>query len=494
MEIEVALQPKQSKCLALLESAHTWIGYGGSRGGAKSHAVRGLMLIRRMSYPRTVGMIFRRTWEKVRDNHIEPMFRQYPFMRDWYHSQNKEITLPNGSRIAFRYGERQANIEDFIGNEYMDVFADQGEMLTEKEHTILKSCCRWPGQPDDRCKYLITFNPGNIGHAFLKRIFYDLNYREKERPQDYAFLQAFGWDNVEWSRSALIQDNFTIKDYYSWEEERRFRYFIENSQYGRELNALPAAMRIGWLLGKMDQFAGQYFDCFNAELHVQSIKVEEWYPRWLGVDWGFAHDAACYWNARTPSKTALYREYCAAGRSPKALAQEIVDRTPKDERKRIDAIYLSHDAFAERTSPDTIALQMGEVFKANGMPLPSKEDRDPVGGAALMYELFKANEIAIDPVCVKLIEVLPMVTRDEDEREKTVKFEGDDAFDAARIGLKMRFRPRSTPPEVELQRRGQEIDDPIARHFFMAKGQQEIAQRTEAFKPKILPSWQGRIQ
>lgn len=48
-----------------------------------------------------------------------------------------------------------------------------------------------------------------------------------------------------------------------------------------------------------------------------------------------------------------------------------MDRTPEDEREHIEAIYLSHDAFAERTSPETNALQMGEVFRANGMPEPT---------------------------------------------------------------------------------------------------------------------------
>jgi phage terminase large subunit len=498
LEFEVPLQPKQSECLALAEkSHHTWIGYGGSRGGAKSHFVRGFQVIRRMSYPRTVGMIFRRTWEKVRENHIEPLFRQYPFMRDWYHAQNREVTFPNGSKIAFRYGENQQDVEALIGNEYMDICADQGEMLTEKEHNILKSCCRWPGQPDTQCKYLVTFNPGNIGHAFLKRVFYDRKFHEKERAGDYAFLQAFGWDNVEWSRSALEQDGLTVKEYYAWDEDTRYRYFIERSQYGRELDALPQAMRIGWLLGRMDQFAGQYFDCFSLERHVAKEVIKDWYPLWLSVDWGFAHDAAAYWHtsynlSERQKKTYTYREYCKSGRSPRALAMEIVENTPEAERKRIDAIYLSHDAFAQKTSPDTIALQMGEVFKAYGMPLPTKEDRDPVGGATLFYQMLQTNELTISPECRKLIETIPMVTRDEDKAEETVKFEGDDSYDAARIGYKMRYKPRNTPALIKLREEAARIEDPIARHFFVAKRQSSIEEEGAPFRAKTIPTWQQK--
>jgi len=447
------------------------------------------MLLRRGTYPRTVGMIFRRTWQKLKDNHIDPMFRQYPFMRDWYHSQNKEITLPNGSVIAFRHGEHKEDIEAFIGNEYMDVFVDQAEMLTERELIILKSCARWTGLPDNKSKLLLTFNPGNIGHAFLKRVFYDRQYTEKEHGEDYAFLQAFGWDNIEWARGELQREGISDEQYYAWSEDERFRYFIEHSQYGRELDALPQAMRIGWLLGRMDQFAGQYFDVFKPEMHVVRSRIEYWHPRWLGIDWGFAHDSGCHWMARTGEKTAIYREFVRSGLSPKTLAQAIVEETPKDEREKITAIYLSHDAFAEKTSHDTIALQMGEVFRANGMPMPAREDRDPVGGAALMYQLFKDNLLEIAPECRKLIETIPMVTRDEDEPEKTVKFEGDDAYDSARIGLKMRYSPRKTPSIVEALEQASKIEDPIGKHFFMVKRQKEIEQETEIFKPEVVPAW-----
>lgn len=459
MQIEVPLQPKQKQLYEMVEnSTATWIGFGGARGGSKSHAIRAIMLLRRLKYANTRGCIFRRTWDKLRENHIEPLFRQYPFMAEWYNSQNKEVTLPNKSVVAFRYAEQQKDmkqINSFIGKEYMDFFVDQAEMLTEKETLTLKTCTRWPGVPDDQCKFVASFNPGNVGHAFLKRIFYDKKYNEKERSQDYAFLQAFGWDNIEWSRTALKRDCISNRTYYhEWTEEQRFKYFIENSQTGRDLNALPQSMRIGWLLGSMDKFAGQYFDVFDPEVHVSPCHLEDWHSRWVGIDWGFGHNSAAHWFAQPEHrKTATYREFVANGRSPRALAQEICDRTPEDERKRIETIYLSHDAFAQRTEQKTISDQMGEVFKANHLPFPTMASKDVVGGATLIYDMLKNDEIAIDPCCVNLIETLPMITRDEDDLEKTVKFDGDDAYDSFRYGLKDRMRERQAPIEVRARNR-----------------------------------------
>jgi hypothetical protein len=59
-------------------------------------------------------------------------------------------------------------------------------------------------------KMLMTMNPGRIGHAYMKRVFVDRRYDNNERPEDFTFLQAFGWDNVEWSRGALKDDRITV--------------------------------------------------------------------------------------------------------------------------------------------------------------------------------------------------------------------------------------------------------------------------------------------
>src|SRR5487761_2500115 len=193
IEYRPVFQPKQAALRKLVEnSPATWIGYGGSRGGAKSHAARLLMWKRCEDWPGTRRCIFRRTYDLVRENHVEKLFAEYPALRQLYHLGDKELRFPNGSVIAFRYGETPNDIENFIGKEYMDIFVDQAEMLTERELNTLKSCCRWPGTRDDQCKFILTFNPGNVGHAFLKRIFFDRNYNEREHAEDYAFVQAHG--------------------------------------------------------------------------------------------------------------------------------------------------------------------------------------------------------------------------------------------------------------------------------------------------------------
>lgn len=485
-------QPKQSKLYKLVsESPATWIGFGGSRGAAKSTGGRNVVLQRRFDYPGTRACILRRTYDLVRENHIDPLLAQYHYMRNWYHVGDKELRIPNGSVIAFRYAETAGDVEGMIGKEYMDFLVDQAEAFSERELTIMKSNVRWTGIPGAKCKFILTYNPGDIGAPFLNRIFKLKEYQGEEKAEDYAFIQAFAWDNVAWVRDALREDRKEVIDFYQWPSRQRFEYFIDRSAYGRTLNALPKALRDGWLLGLMDRFAGQYFDNFDEKKHVGRVHPEPWHRRFIGIDWGFAHNSAVYWGVETGQKKfGVYREWMGSGRSPKALAEEIVSRTPYEERDKIKHIGLSHDAFSKRDERDSYALQMTETFRRNGMPVPFPAGRDVIGGAALIYEMFRNEELVIDDSCKELIKTLPLVTRDTDKPEHTIKFNGDDPFDALKHLLHYRISQGPRPYELGVHEEAEKITDPFAKWIFITKRLQQ--------KPKNVitpdynrPAWMG---
>lgn len=414
------------------------------------------MILRRLDFPGTNGLIFRRVYDDLKKNHIDKILDEFPGLAKYYSASNHEIIIPHErgikSKIVFGYAENEQELNrKFWGQEYMDIFVDQGEQLTEKEHRLLKSSNRWPNMPMHACKYCVFFNPGGIGIDFLKRIFFEKNYKEAEIKDDYYFLQAYGWDNVEWVRPALEEDGLTEKDFYSWGGEvggQRFKYFIERSQYGRELNALPHSLRIGHLLGSLDKFAGQYFDNFDTEIHgllSYQMEIKAWHSKWLSIDWGYAHDAAIYWNSQEGPVTKTYDELVINNTGPRALAQMIVDRV-KARSEKIEAVYLSPDAYAHRTDEDTIAEQMDKIFRQNGIPSCTPADNDRVGGWMLMRELLEYRQwiIATDK-CPKLIRTIPLLTRDEAKMEDCVKFDGDDPADSARYALKTRHSAGRPP-------------------------------------------------
>src|SRR5579859_811400 len=166
---QLKLQPKQSLLLELCDnSVATTIGYGGSRGGGKSGALRRIMLLRRLANPGSTGLIFRRVYDDLKKNHIDKFFSEFPELFKFYRSTDHEIVLPsvNGlppSRIVFGYAETEAEVKrKFHGVEYMDMFVDQAEQLSENEIKIMKSANRWPGVGRYQCKFVLFFNPGGV--------------------------------------------------------------------------------------------------------------------------------------------------------------------------------------------------------------------------------------------------------------------------------------------------------------------------------------------
>ena len=138
------------------------------------------MLIRRIMYPGTGGCILRKTYDLVRENHIDKLLAERPELSQYYFKQDAELRIPlkdaKGkdcvSTIAFRYAEDTKHVEAMIGKEYMDFVVDQAEMFTESELITMQSCVRWPSMGLTQCKFILTFNPGGPGMPFLKRIFH----------------------------------------------------------------------------------------------------------------------------------------------------------------------------------------------------------------------------------------------------------------------------------------------------------------------------------
>jgi hypothetical protein len=496
-----SLQPKQKQLLDIVQSRPaTWIGYGGSRSGGKSRAARDIMLMRRILNPGTTGCILRKTYDLVRENQIDKLLAERPSLREYYFKQDAEIRIPlnNGkgkeviSTLAFRYADDLKSVENMIGKEYYDFFIDQAEMFTEAELITMQSCARWPGMGLTQCKFLLTFNPGGPGMPFLKRIFNPDKSKRSYKVDEinaaklagmdvadnYEFIQAYGWDNIQWAKDALVADgyhwdckslpcvdaaNCARQVYYSWSSDQRFDYYVTRTQEGIKNNALPPARRIGWLLGSMDKFAGQFFDVFNLPPHdhIRTVVPMEWDARAIGIDWGYGHNSSIHWGSQVhPKLLSVYREKVINGLSAGALAQLIVDLTPEDERPYIRKIGLSHDAFAHRDERDTHAALMTEVLTKGGLPAPQPAGKEVPGTSMAIYEALRADEVAINPACTELITVLPLVKWDE-VKETIVPFLGDDPFASLRHLFQNRVDWEPRPERYGIDARVKMIVDPL---------------------------------
>ena len=448
-------QPKQEQLLGLIENTTaTHIGFGGARGGSKSHAGRSIMLARRLQYEATDGLVIRRTFKEVYANCIAPLLKQWPVLRHCYRQHTEgypTLTLPNGSRIVFGYAEHKQDIYDFQGQEYADLLVEEATHFNQEELSFLDTCNRWT-QSDIVPKALWTMNPGNVGHDYIKRVMVDGVYEENEVATDFAFLQAYGWDNVEWCRKALRQDGLSPKDYYIWSDKRRFQYFIARSDYGRKLWALPEAERDAHLFGDWESFVGQFFSEFSKRVHVcRPFDIPRYWVRFCSFDWGFTSPACVLWNAVAPDgRVYTYRELYVKGKDTPWIAKRAVELTGDEEIRYKVGDPSCWDA--------TKGASIAEVMATHGWAMTQAENDRKSGWARvrqyLSYDQDDAGRITRAPMwqcfetCRNTTRTLPAMVHDEHDPEDVDTKGEDHAPDTLRYGLMTRPPLTIVPLEV----------------------------------------------
>lgn len=194
-----------------------------------------------MKYPKTTGVLIRKTYDELNQNHIQQMWKEYPELHEYYLKSEKTIEFPNGSRLLFRHLAHTDDVYNFIGSEFEDIALDQAEQHSEEVIKLLRASNRTTS-PSIRPKMLLTANPGGPGHLYLKRLFIQRQFLENEDPHDYDFVSAKVWDN---------------------------RFLVENNpEYIKTLEALPETKRRAWLEGDWDVFEGQAFEMWREDVHV----------------------------------------------------------------------------------------------------------------------------------------------------------------------------------------------------------------------------------
>ncbi len=524
----ITYQPKQLDLLTQIldrrPDSATVIGFGGSRGGAKSGAVRRISVALITGFPGTIVWIIRRVWDDLNKDHVLPMWVDFPELKQFYHAGEKKISLPNGSTLFFVHaGDSGRAKRKSRGPQAHYIFLEQAEEFSESEMQQFAGSNRAPGVGIGHCKQIYTFNPGGIGTAYLRRIFHVREYRENERPGDYCFTQAFGWDNYEWFRGLNVVSEWDFYHDPEWTSERRFQVFIEQTDFGRKLNALPPSQRIGELMGDFESFAGQYYsEVWERKTNVLPVDlcqriIKPWWPRWLAIDWGFSHYAACGWcasgllsieeiagyfgvTARAPVRVLIfYREAVVSDTPEPDLARLLAALTPDAEKREIRYSFIGHDAFAKRGSANTIAEQMDPILQKAALPRLCRADIDRVGGWRLLFNCFAAarrlrawttgvfEERTEDPpalfvsaACTEVISAVPLLMCDYDpitnprgNPQDVRKIPGqieDDVADMLRYSVKSYLSAEpNLPPEVSLLETYEKYQDPTSRAMAMLR-------------------------
>lgn len=522
---KIALQPKQWQVRELItRGVASWIGMGGGRGGAKSAAIQRIALSLMMEEPCVICIVMR-NYDQVRKYHIEPMMRSFPDIEQFMIQSKSKLKIPvkgGYSEIDFSYAENLVDVERrFRSANYKYIFVDQAEQFIEPELREIKQANRFAGAAQGVCKTVLAFNMGGAGIQTLRKWFHTKEYGKLERPEDFAFVHVYPWDNVEWVRSALKEDSYTERDYYSWSNEARMAYAEVRGDYTKNLNSQDEALRQRDWFGSWESLEGAYFGRVWDLQAVQRTPDEigrvlkEWSNRWLTQDWGKGHFNVTYWLGRhvlSPSEikdifgwvvdkpvgcVCFYREQVVSELGSSEVAAEIVKRTPMAERKFIKRFFLSPDAFGERDSENTIAIKQGVVMKDSKLPAPEQADTDRIGGAGLLYNLLLETKriaagtwqggdiLLISSECTELLQAFPAVMRDPkniDDILKTDKGQArieQDSIESARYGCKSMLAPnQKVPIAVQAAVIAQSTDDAHERSMRMREFEVKVKHGT----------------
>jgi phage terminase large subunit len=436
MQLKIALQPKQVLFRNAIEK-YPITFYGGAKGGGKSKGLQLILLLRRFLYPRSTGAIFRRTYPELEGNHIRPLFQAFPELKEYYNEGKKLLTLPNGSTLQFCHCNNEKDVSLYQGREFHDLAIDEAGQWTEAMFRQLLGSNR-SSKMGILPKAILTGNPGGVGHSWLKRLFIEKRFNEREHAQDYTFIQA------------LVDDNEAL--------------MANDPEYVRKLDSEPnEALRKAYRYGSWDIFAGQYFGEINREVHfINPISIPAHWNRFGAYDFGFNHPSAFGWFAVDgDGNVYLYRELIQAGQRIDQFAKTIKGFSDTTDLYIIVAgwdCWTKKGVLQEGTSP-TIAE---EFLKHEIVLHRAKIDR--VQGAAQVRNYLAWKDLAsgrklprfyIFNTCPISFDTLTRMEYDPNHPEDVLKVDategdpmtGDDAYDMVRYGLMSR-PALADPPKI----------------------------------------------
>ena len=414
----VVLQPRQlaaSAAARLCDRADgpTQVGYGGARGGGKSHWLLAQMGADDAQRAPGLRCLLLRKVGKANTEHFEDLRRRlFGGLKHTFSAYKGVLTFANGSQIVAGHYQSEKDIDNYLGLEYGIVGIEETSALTARKYLDISTCCR-TSRVDWRPRIYCTTNPGGVGHAFFRARFIVPFRQGKETETRFV--------------PARVDDN-------------RFN----NPEYRRVLEGLSGWQKAAWLNGEWDIAAGQFFSTFRRDVHVvdqfDDRRAVEWFA---ALDYGFTHltcvllgcldgDGNLFVVDEHAERKWLPDRHAAAIKAMLARHGLAADRLRR--------FVAGTDVFSKQSDGSTVASQYARL----GVTLrPANMER--VGGWAEILQRLGDVEAGVTPRlfiharCARLIECLPSLQHDPNRPEDVLKTDadeegigGDDAGDALR--------------------------------------------------------------
>ncbi|MBO5416933.1 MAG: phage terminase large subunit [Clostridia bacterium] len=388
-EIHICGVPNE-KQKQFFASRTRFTAYGGARGGGKSWALRRKLTAMCLRYAGIRCLIVRRSYDELKSNHVMPFLREYGALVS-YSEADKALKFSNGSGIFLGYCSCDRDVLRYQGQEYDVIAIDEATQISEYQFSIFKACLRGVGNFPRRM--YLTCNPGGIGHAWVKRLFVDRNFRGNEDGDDYSFIPAQVFDNQVLCGS--------------------------DPDYVRSLETLPKKLRDAWLYGRWDVFEGQFFPEFDADIHIcNPSAIPKFTKRFIAFDYGFDMLACLLIASDAEGRLYCERELCESGLTLSEAARRISGFC---EGYSVEYAVASPDLWNRRQDSGRSGFEIMQSVR--GMPPMTPADDRRIAGWRVLREYFGAGEdsrpkLMISSVCTELIRCIPALlcdgTRAED--------------------------------------------------------------------------------
>jgi hypothetical protein len=250
-EAIVAWAPRSAPQAAYITCPVFEIFYGGSRGSLKTEGTLGDWMSHADLYGEdAVGLIVRKSREQLRET-FERARRL--FVPLGFHFAGHICTSPQGARLRFAYLERDADAENYQGDNNTRVYIEE---LTNFANPapVMKLMATLRSTKGVPVGFRATGNPGGPGHGWVKK-----RYIEPARQGWKVIPEPF---TNPWTGETVTKERIFIPGKIT-DHNLLGPEYIANLQ----MSGSPELVR-AWLEGDWDVVAGAYFPEFSRGRHV----------------------------------------------------------------------------------------------------------------------------------------------------------------------------------------------------------------------------------
>lgn len=390
-DMQIRVSPRQRE---FIRADAFEVLFGGAAGGGKSFGQLIDAFLYALRYPGSKQLIFRRSFPDLEKSLIRVSQSLYPRAIYTYNETKHTGRFKNGSLIDFGYISSDSDVYQYQSAEYDVIRFDELTHFTEFQYVYMVSRVRGANGFPKHIKS--STNPGGVGHAWVKARFVD------PAPPNTVF-EARTEEGTVMTRvflPAMVADNPYLAS--------------ADPDYVNRLRALPERERRALLYGEWDLFEGQFFDEWDARVHViRPFPIPADWRKYRVQDYGLDR-FALLWIAVSPSRDAfVYREYCESNLPVSVAAHEALSRTPAGEDIYIN---LAPPDMWGRTADQ--GRSKADLFYEAGYQI-TKSSNDREAGWLAIKELLKHDgddhppRLRIFETCRELIKCLPALQYDE---------------------------------------------------------------------------------